>query len=86
MNSEKLYQELRKLEKKTNEIDTKLNLLSRQFLNSEKYSFVIIPGDGLSILNLELEVVLPITYKTKKILEIDNQEEFDKFFLENKCC
>ena len=74
-----------KLEKKTNEIDTKLNLLSRQFLNSEKYSFVIIPGDGLSILNLELEVVLPITYKTKKILEIDNQEEFDKFFLENKC-
>lgn len=85
MKNEKLYQELRKLEKKNNEINTKLDLLSRQFLDSEKYCFVLLPGDGLSILKIEDDSIMPINYKTKKILEVEDSKEFDKFFFENRC-
>lgn len=83
---DKLYQELLKIESKMDALNKKLDLLGRTNLDTEKYCFVIYPGDGLSILSLNDEVAMPINYKTKKILEIENQEEFDRFFSENKCC
>ncbi len=85
-NKDRLYKELCKIDSKMDELNEKLNLLSRRNLDTEKYCFVIFPGDGLAILDLETDTAMPINYKTKKILEIENQEEFDKFFLENKCC
>lgn len=83
---DKLYQDLIKIEFKINQLNEKLNLLSRKNLDTEKYCFEMLSGDGLVILDVENGVAMPINYKTKKILEIEDQEEFDRFFLENKCC
>lgn len=86
MDDDKLYQELLKVESKINELNEKLNILSRTNLNIEKYCFVMLPGDGISILELQTNDAMPITYKTKQILKIEDDNEFDKFFSENKCC